>query len=583
MIPVGKTTMKDLAKKFSFGFAVALAATLGTAATTAPLGDLRDSDNVVTDVSDLDSSVRSLETNALTKAEAETKYRGITDDSVYAAEGYTPFTWSSDTPGLADVVSAMGQPHEYRYESGYSEWYFDEGFYFDGVSFYSSYAYAPTDTPKVEFLFYGEQYDEVTGEYLGYRECVVYGTRKPNEIDFSSPVDKFARQKDVTAAQTAVDNLRNMFTGETKVLRNGGANELGRGWGYLQQNYTNDIRRWRIRAPRLTVSGWPSAKTATTTRGYSWLYWSNSYDYLDGVRNYYTNWYYRTTYVAPANKNSGAYTYLLTWSDIWAPLNWEITETDGVYGSDAVRKASYRLGLILTRPSPLHPSYVQSINVRQLSDAPMVYEVTPLQSHNSEIRKYDGYVWYINGGRGQFKDERPEHIFTPVDCPPVTNTSQRGMLLELNQVYTNQSYGYYYYRTNLYWYGKATGISVPALPTVSTNSFTIPVRLHLDSHTVYEEHYYTNKLNASGTGYEPALRDVTVKETVITNGSSEVTISVSGSSYTSSWNVYGPAYKLLNDSESSLYYDSALDCTFRIAVSNGCFYSVIHCMGDWRR
>lgn len=583
MIPVGKTTMKDLAKKFSFGFAVALAATLGTAATTAPLGDLRDSDNVVTDVSDLESSVRSLETNALTRAMADTKYRGITDDSVYAAEGYTPFTWSSDTPGLADVVSAMGQPHEYRYESGYSEWYFYEGFYFDGVYFYSSYAYAPTDTPKVEFLFYGELYDEVTGEYLGYRECIVYGTRKPNEIDFSAPVDKFARQKDVTAAQTAVDNLRNMFTGETKVLRNGGANELGHGWGYLQQNYTNDIRRWRIRAPRLTVSGWPSAKTATTTTRYSRLHWSNSYDYLDGVRNYYTNWYYTTTYVAPGSKNSGAYTYPLTWSDIWAPLDWEITETDGVYGSDAVRKASYRLGLILTRPSPLHPSYAQSINIRQLSDAPMVYEVTPLQSHNSEIRKYNGRVWYINSGGGQFKDERPEHIFTPVDCPPVTNTSQRGVLLELNQVYTNQSYGYYYYRTNLYWYGKATGISVPALPTVSTNSFTIPVRLHLDSHTVYEEHYYTNKLNASGTGYEPALRDVTVKETVITNGSSEVTISVSGSSYTSSWDVYGPAYKLLNDSESSLYYDSALDCTFRIAVSNGCFYSVIHCMGDWRR
>jgi hypothetical protein len=213
----------------------------------------------------------------------------------------------------------------------------------------------------------------------------------------------------------------------------------------------------------------------------------------------------------------------------------------------------------------------------------MVYEVTPLQSHNSEIRKYNGRVWYINGGKGQFKDERPEHIFTPIGCPPVTNTSQRGVLLGSNHVYTNQPHGYYYYQTNLYWYGKATGISVPALPTVSTNSFTIPVRLHLDSHTVYEEHYYTNKLNASGTGYVPALRDVTIKESVITNGSSEVTISVSGSSYTSSWNAYGPAYKLLNDSESSLYYDSALDCTFRIAVSNGCFYSVIHCMGDWRR
>jgi hypothetical protein len=135
----------------------------------------------------------------------------------------------------------------------------------------------------------------------------------------------------------------------------------------------------------------------------------------------------------------------------------------------------------------------------------------------------------------------------------------------------------------LYWHGKATGISVPALSTVSTNSFTIPVRFHLDSHTVYEEYYYTNKLNASGTGYVPVLRDVTVKEKVIADASSTATISVSGSSYTSSWNAYGPAYKLLNDSESSLYYDSALDCTFRIAVSNGCFYSVIHCMGDWRR
>jgi hypothetical protein len=100
---------------------------------------------------------------------------------------------------------------------------------------------------------------------------------------------------------------------------------------------------------------------------------------------------------------------------------------------------------------------------------------------------------------------------------------------------------------------------------------------------VYEEHYYTNKLNTSGTGYVPVLRDVTVKEHVLTNASSTATISVSGSSYTSSWNAYGPAYRLLNDTESSLYYDSALDCTFRIAVSNGCFYSVIHCMGDWRR
>ncbi|MBQ3344453.1 MAG: hypothetical protein IJG84_21315 [Kiritimatiellae bacterium] len=498
-------------------------------------------------------SVSAVETVASNAAVAATAplFRPFGDEYVYESTGMGDFTWSSDR---ADILAALGttQPYlGYEYEN-YGEWHLD---FSVGATNYWGYAYAPLNSPEVEFYVDGYFWDDSTGDEH-YDYATVVGSRAPGGYNRANPVDTFAHQSDITAINASVSLVKSYIDGETKVLRTGEPGQLGTGWGYISHSITNDHRRWRFRVPKWNVASAMASSSGSLTR------------------------YYRTV-DDPSNQDTGfgtEYGGFLSALPSRFPqcaLSRRVLETRGIYGTDACQFADYAVGLwsLSEDGTGGDSACAARYSVVHTSTSPMRF-LTTLLTNELHSSLFEIPV-AVSGGT-------VPGYFRLVDLPPVTNTVIR------NYTYT----GYTYY--NLYEKGTGTVVAVlkavgvvPSMigttPVSSDN--TIPLKLSFISDQRCDE-THVRYTTAKGTpAQHTPYTNHYVHAVSVTNMLTTMSISIPCDSATTFEDVTADYYKLLStlDADRHLYYDSAAGVSYRVVVSNGCFFAEKIMDGDWRR
>lgn len=452
-------------------------------------------------------------------------YRNFGDEYVYQPTAFTPFTWSGSR---SDAVAAIGNTQpvvDYQYEN-YIELVAD--FELNG-HFYWGYAYDVITSPAFHFDFWASYYDEQRGEWVDdYIELIA--SRTATEYSRSNPTDTFAHQNEMSSINTSVTQLRNRLDGETKVLRTGNPGELGTGWGYLQTSLDGDYRNWRIRVPRWTNVTGTATNNAQAVQTY--VSWTNGNQRSIGYNLFTVN--------------------PLSWTQNW-DFERKVSETRGAYGSDAVQFADYNIGFLLKG----------SIGVSGASSHYLEYTLEHTQglSFTSRIN-LDGWtltnrIYYVGSGssaawvtqQGYYRPIRMEVI--------------REWTYSTGSGYTNDA------RAEIV----ISGLFVNAtdVERTSSGSFTLNYNVICESEHVRLVRNYTD-------GTSSVLVDTTIVDSF--HGCS---VSASVPSAAQFENAYGTYYKLIGTLDSGVFYDPGLDCSFRISVTNGCFYSEKYCDGDWRK
>ena len=447
------------------------------------------------------------------------RFRPFGDEYVYESKGMGDFTYESEN---ADIIAALGTTQPYSWEDGdYVEYYID--IEADGRYWWGN-AYVPKNSPVVTFMFYSDYWDEETGDYF-YDEVEVIGRRQPGGWDRTNPLDTFAHQSELTSINSSITSLRNTLNGESKVLRTGKYGEYGTGYGYVQRMLDNERRIWRIRVPKFSsVSGMTTNNSTMTP-------------------------FYRTVDNATTPSSAQEYTprvlsNIQTWLPGWN-FSRKLRETRGIYGTDSVSFADYNIGLFFgggTNADMCVLNYV----VAHTNRSPMCFNVSLVTNRMTKI-----VVDATQGHRDAF--------IKYVDYP---------------QVHVRQQTANYnsYTVTNENWLTmKALGFYEG---TSSTSNGTIPLNMLciFDAELKSE---YRQKNNGN----------ITVRTASVTNLLTTATVTINCTSATTLENVYAPYYRLVttHDEENNFYYDAARDCTYRIAVTNGCFYADWVMDGDWRK
>jgi len=491
---------------------------------------------------------------------AKTMFRGLADEQVYEPAGYSDFTWSSDR---ADIVEALGdmQPSDYWDDGDYREWYLSFSI---GPTNYWGYAYDAKNAPQVTFSLWGEYYDYDSDMYYEDYDVTVLGRRKVSGYSLADPVDTFAHQRELTTINASLSSVRNYVDGETKVLRTGEPGQLGTGWGYVSHSITNDHRRWRFRVPKWNIASGMPARSLGLTQTYR-------------------------TVDDPSTQNTGfgtVYGGFMTALPSWFPqytLNRRVLETRGIYGTDACQFADYVVGLWpLSEDGTGENAYAARYSVMHTSASPMRFVTTLLTNDlHSSLFRVDVAV----SGGGTVPG-----YFRYVDLPPVTNT----VIRNFSENRTSYSYG-----NNKYvYYDKGTGTVVSVLKAVGfipsmagadpvTTENSIPLKLSFISDQTCDETHttYTTLHPSYPTSTHVPYTNSVSHSVSVTDMLYTMSLSIPCSSATTFEDVTADYYKLLStlDSDRHLYYDSEADVSYRVTVSNGCFYAEKVMDGNWQR
>ena len=201
--------------------------------------------------------------------------------------------------------------------------------------------------------------------------------------------------------------------------------------------------------------------------------------------------------------------------------------TRGTYGSDAVAMADWDVGIFLASTNGTDRCLANFL-VEHTSTSPMSYAVTP--SSAGTVPFYVGNtLWY----------------WRDLDLPTFTRTWN----LQYNRAVTVTA--------------DIKAILLESTAAVSTNG-----TFDLTFWTVSDQ-----AIDIPGVDFHVELSDIKVPNTV----------TVTCSSGSDLENVNAPYYKVLSTADANLYYDAALDETFRISCSNGVFFSEWYMDGDWRK
>lgn len=520
---------------------------LATLVSTAPLDTIRDKDHVVTNVN-LTEIQKGFE-------ELPKQYRRIGDDQAYAVKSVGEFvTWSCpDHPELAQAMQGR-QPGYYDYGDGTGKYYINlevNGRYWYG------WAYADLNADTVVFSVYCDYWDEEVGDYY-YDWVEITGKRGVAEYDLEHPVDRFATKgevfESVGSVRDGVNHLTGLLTSETKLWRTGKPNECGYGWGYMQHNLTNDLRRWRIRVPKVTEPAAFHLDSTKTTKlipapeavpdlGFT-LY--DQYKNDRGIRNVFV--YYIRDSMLLANRSD--------WRWDFRPIF-----TRGTQGSDAVVEVDYLLEL---------PWVTFTMTCDSITNNKPVY-TTRLTSSNPAITIKDlGDRYALDlPASAQITSED----FSALPCVG----SLHGYMTNKTMSLISDS-GFYIYYTNYLHSLTIKGVQVMKDP-VQGSAGTLRVPMYVSGEYVLRYDLHMRPYGAYDTGVRPVWSgEVTNSTAVFSLDMFDLTVGNVGTLM----DVYSQAYRLMGTYDSNLFYDSALDCTFRIVSSNGVFYTEVHHDGDWR-
>ena len=446
------------------------------------------------------------------------------DDRVYEAAGLGDFTWSSDR---ADILAALGsqQPHVGYESGGWAEYSLD---FSVGETNYYGYAYVETSARTVSFDVYGWYYnwdDETGQEVYGEDAATVVGTRSPSSAVPTG--DRYARQADMTSVQSEMSSLRALYNGETKVMRDGGEGQHGYGWGYLQHPLSGEARYWRIRVPKWTA--FPGAATNNLSA-------TNVYATMHAGPGRYPLPALGAGRPIPLNPAS--------WCPTWG-VRRTLVATRGVNGSDAVAMADWDVGFSFLATNGTDRC-AMNFHVTQTSSSPMSYSVTPDVTYMTPILIPTGAdqselavsnVWYV-----RYVDLAPQSRSWVADGAEVeTTVTVKGFLADPDQVETS-----------------ANGV--------------IPMTYWTVMDAVYRWRARRGYSIGAWSSYVTA-RDMLTRFTAKATCASLSILE----------NAKVPYYRLVTTLDGHLYYDAALDETYRIVSSNGVFFSEWHCDGDWRK
>lgn len=532
----------------------------------------------------VEDQIRNATNALLPKADAANTYRDLGDMNIYRATGFSDFEWSSDRQDILRALNEQGiQPYMYDYGGEECDFYLD--FMCNGRWYYGYY-YGPRDSLVAYFTVYADWFDEETQEYY-WDEAYVTGTRKRRGYDKTDIIDEFARNSSVVETASRVTQLENTFNGETKILRTGKPEEYGTGWGYLRQNITGDYRTWRIRVPKWTYTfpaigslswsiyrmrfdanaaagtlfhyGWKNS-TSPTCESYSYAAYvpSNSERYPG--YSYY--WHFPSTFIAnPLTQDTSHW-----------KMKRKLKSTVGAYASDAVEYANYHLK-VLSVPSIVDegsPYYIEYA-IDQISRSPMVFQVRPFAAENFTITNREWQTYSV-------QKASPSYIYNVVNnsksyyIRPIPEFTTRAYAKTGNRVYMENQSGTANL-LNVFASNEVTVayVTMPAQNMVFTNGFTITYGVV----ATHDKSWYW--AYNDGTGDLVRSGSCDGENTYFENS---ITFTVN--SATSFEDMIVPGEKRLTSADSGLFYDETLDVTFKVSITNGCFYSDIYKNGDWR-
>lgn len=523
----------------------------------------------------LQSEIEDIATNAAVVATSRI-FRRLDDDLVYEPLGMGDFEWSSnDRP---DIIAALGttQPYPgYEYD-GYTEWHMD---FYIGPTSYWCYAWAPTDSPEVEFSFDGWYWDEDT-----YEERYDYGTftgrRQAMGYDITDPIDRFARQRDTTALYAGLATVSNLLVGETKVLRTGEPGQLGTGWGYIQSRIDDERRYWRIRVPKITVQGlgpysasWVSSYTAS----------NGAAAQLEALRCPTKSVTMRTSgtttnYYTGTATHSGIAANLLQMSPDWQDFNYTLRRTMGSYAADRVVAASYRLGAL----GGTNGQYVAGYEIGSTAQSSNHKPSFTISLDTNALLAAGFVERTVAGAMTYYRATEP--IEFCVTSYVHVGTSNYGAVDVTNRFSaTVNGVGFWIPQTNESWNGTSPYFT---LPVYYDFDFDLEALCSsVDEQTYYYSYTgYTNIYWSIATNYTVQLsaRHAMMDQSLTVRYPS--TVSSSDFAFTEYMDVFAAYYKVVTtlDPYSHMYYDPGMDATFRISVYNGVFYAEKVIDGDWR-
>lgn len=575
---------------------------LATLVSTAPLKEIHDSQHVVTDV-DLTEIQKGFE-------ELPKSYRRIGDDQAYAVKSVGEFvTWSCPShPELAQAMQGR-QPEYYDYGDGMGEYYINlevNGRYWYG------WAYADLNADTVVFSVYCDYWDEETGEYY-YDWAEITGKRGVAEYDLENPIDRFATKGEVSVSvgsiRDGVNHLTGMLTSESKIMRTGKPNECGHGWGYMQHNLTNDLRRWRIRAPAVTPADDARPLAVGSVVQPSEVPYKFEYRYPEDIpvivykyQDYY--WYATTPHWRPTSGGEKLSNYITTWEPqgnllrFYDRYEWTLTpyNTRGVYGSDAVTHVDYRFELTgygitwdavqTNANNSTAPVYRINVDSRMMdmslfssvTNGTSVFVKLPFdntQTNNVRV------IPHAPSTREKIHFSADTLISNTVDGVVYTaykyfDENKNRCSITYDTIYGISSYVVKDVYAHVFNVDKNGGLA-PAYSS-SSGGLHFPLFYDFEVRTPYTHTSSVVRVDTSiPPDYNEASGVYTQKYQMVYRP-----ISFTCPSSTTLYDTFSQAYRLMGTYDANLFYDSALDCTFRIVSSNGVFFTEIHHDGDWR-
>lgn len=242
-------------------------------------------------------------------------------------------------------------------------------------------------------------------------------------------------------------------------------------------------------------------------------------------------------------------TYWLANPHTWIPqwkYKYELVNTSDSYGSDAVNSADYIVTLFTASTNTLAPNKgLIRYNVKQISTSPRAFSVTPI---TEGLRKETRSGVEVYG--------------TPIEFQRTYET----------ETYVHRyNYGTKHYTNHYIEEGTPAAIYVEPKTLVYTNKFVLQFNVLMGNDRVW---YWQDKDGA-----------ITTNNYLTQNGryltARSVTVNVaSGASF---MNVYAPKSKAINSINNGYYYDQAIDCTWKVDVTNGVFFGDIKYDYDWRK
>lgn len=220
-------------------------------------------------------------------------------------------------------------------------------------------------------------------------------------------------------------------------------------------------------------------------------------------------------------------------SSYWA-VKRTLTHTDGTYGQDAVLLADYDVGIIRKVSGTDDGGFYLNYKIRNTSADPRIYEITP-----DETGFQMEYVQALS----------KTMLVRYVDLPNVVGPYQ----------YLDSSYGYCHVQ-----FGK---ICIEPGVKVCTNTTSFAFWL-IDTRDWRDTSSSTSGGGTSRYSVKNVIHPLTVSFSYSTGFFDDYIL---------------PYGRVMTSDYANLYYDSALKATFRVTVSNGCYFSEWVSDKDWRK